>query len=70
MPVLMGDVIATVMLTPILRAPMRSPSTDAPAGAGAEFGVARDLVGIGEALEDSPRSLAEAILALAQTHGE
>jgi hypothetical protein len=27
-------------------------------------------VGIGEALEDSPRSLAEAILALTQTHGE
>ena len=70
MSVLMGDVIATAMLTLILRAPMRSRSADAPSGAGAEFGVARDLVGIGEALEDSPRSPAGAILALIRTHGE
>jgi hypothetical protein len=65
-----GRLVATVMLTPILRAPMRSRSNNAPAGAGAEFGVARGVVGIGEALDGPPRSLAEAILVLTQTHGE
>ena len=54
----------------ILRAPMRSHSDDVPPGAGAEFAIARDLVGIGEALDPSPRSLAEAILALTDTYNE
>jgi hypothetical protein len=66
----MDDVIATVTLPPILRAPMRSRSNDAPAGAGAEFGVTRGVVGIGEALDGPPRSLAEAILVLTRMHGE
>jgi hypothetical protein len=54
----------------ILRAPMRSRVNDAPPGAGADFGIARELVGIGEALERPPRSLAEAVLALTSTYGD
>lgn len=34
-------------MTPIYRAPMRARNLDVPAGAGAEYGVARGLVGIG-----------------------
>jgi hypothetical protein len=49
---------------------MRSRIRDAPAGAGAEFGIAHGIVGIGEAVDGRPRSVAEAILAVAQAHGE
>ena len=54
----------------ILRAPMRSRITDVPPGAGADFAIARGLVGIGEALDRPPRSLADAILALTRAYGE
>jgi hypothetical protein len=54
----------------ILRAPMRSRTTAVPAGAGADFGIANGLVGIGEALDSPPRSLAEAILALRRAYGD
>jgi hypothetical protein len=49
---------------------MRSRVREVPAGAGADFGVAHGLVGIGEALDGCPRSLSDAILAVAQMHGE
>lgn len=49
---------------------MRSRINDVPPGAGADFAIARGLVGIGEALDRRPRSLAEAILALTYTYGD
>jgi hypothetical protein len=49
---------------------MRSRVRDVPAGAGADFGVAHGLVGIGEALDGCPQSLPDAILAVTQVHGE
>jgi hypothetical protein len=49
---------------------MRSRVRDAPAGAGAEFGIARGVVGIGERVNGRPQSIAEAILAVVQAHGE
>jgi hypothetical protein len=58
------------MALPIFRAPMRSRVRDAPAGAGAEFGIAHGVVGIGEGVNGRPQSIAEAILAVAQAHGE
>jgi hypothetical protein len=58
------------MARPIFRAPTRSCVRDAPAGAGAEFAIAHGLVGIGEGVNGRPRSIAEAILAVAQAHGE
>jgi hypothetical protein len=39
---------------------MRSRVRDVPAGAGADFGVAHGLVGIGEAVEGRPQSLPDA----------
>jgi len=49
---------------------MRSRIRDVPAGAGADFGIAHGLVGIGEAVDGRPRSVPDAILAVAQMHGE
>lgn len=49
---------------------MRSRTREAPAGAGAEFGIAHGVVGIGEAVDGRPRSVDEAILAVARAHGE
>jgi hypothetical protein len=49
---------------------MRSRIREAPAGAGAEFGIAHGVVGIGEGVAGRPRSVAEAILAVAWAHGE
>jgi hypothetical protein len=55
---------------PIFRAPMRAHNVETPAGAGADFGVARGLVGIGEFVGTTPESLAEAVSALAAANGE
>jgi hypothetical protein len=49
---------------------MRSRARDAPPGAGAEFGITHGVVGIGEKVDGVPASLAEAIAAVIQTHGE
>lgn len=55
---------------PVFRAPMRARTLDLPAGAGAEHGLAHDLVGIGDALPRRPRSLEAAVEAAAREHGE
>jgi hypothetical protein len=55
---------------PIFRAPMRSRTIDAHAGAGADFAVHHGLVGIGERLDTTPPTPAEAILGVARAHGE
>jgi hypothetical protein len=49
---------------------MRSRIRETPAGAGAEFGIAHGVVGIGERVAGRPPSVAEAILAVTQAHGE
>jgi hypothetical protein len=49
---------------------MRSRNREAPPGAGAEFGIARGVVGIGERIDDRPGTVAEAVLAVTQAHGE
>jgi hypothetical protein len=54
----------------IFRAPMRSRVVQACPGAGAEYAIGRGVVGIGEAVERRPASVAEAVLAVAQAHGE
>jgi hypothetical protein len=54
---------------PIYRAPMRARALDVPAGAGAEHGLARGLVGIGDALDAVPRSFDEAVAAATAAHG-
>ena len=38
-------------MAPVYRAPMRSRTRDAPPGSGAEYGVARGIVGIGDTAE-------------------
>lgn len=48
---------------------MRSRTREAPPGAGAEFALARGLVGIGEPVDVSPAGLAEAVLLVTQSHG-
>jgi hypothetical protein len=48
---------------------MRSRVCDAPAGAGAEHGIANELVGIGEALAATPDSLDEAVAATGERFG-
>jgi hypothetical protein len=48
---------------------MRSRTHDAPPGAGADFGIATGVVGIGEPVEARPSTLAEAVLAVMQAHG-
>src|SRR5438270_4927095 len=54
---------------PIFRAPMRARDRDLPAGAGADYGVAHDVVGIGDALERPPATLDEAVAMTADAHG-
>jgi hypothetical protein len=49
---------------------MRSRSSPAAAGEGADAGVARDVVGIGERLVAAPQSPAQAVLAAAEAWGE
>ena len=46
-------------MTAVFRAPMRARDHDAPPGAGAEFGLAHGLVGIGDPAEARIRRLAE-----------
>jgi hypothetical protein len=53
----------------IHRAPMRARSVDAPPGAGARFGLAAGVVGIGEPLASPPLSLDDAVEATAAEHG-
>jgi hypothetical protein len=55
--------------TPIYRAPMRARDRDLRAGAGAEHGLTRGLVGIGGALEAVPATLEEAVEAAVVAHG-
>jgi hypothetical protein len=58
-------------MTTIHRAPMRARDRDdVPAGAGADHGVARGLVGTGDALPAAPATLPEAVLAASAAHGE
>lgn len=49
---------------------MRSRIVQACPGAGADYAIARGVVGIGEAVENRPASVAEAVLAVAEAHGE
>jgi hypothetical protein len=56
--------------TPVFRAPMRARDRDAPAGAGAEFGLTKGLVGIGDALSDVPATIDEAVAAATAAHGD
>src|SRR3954465_8237526 len=51
------------MCEPIYRAPMRARARDLPAGAGAEFGLAHGVVGIGDALPRTPATIDEAVAA-------
>jgi hypothetical protein len=53
--------------TPVYRAPMRPRDVDAH---GADLGVERGLVGIGDVLDAVPRSLEEAVAGAARAHGE
>ncbi len=53
----------------VYRAPMRARDRDAPAGAGAAFGLEHGLVGIGDALPASPGSLDAAVAAAVESHG-
>jgi hypothetical protein len=54
----------------VYRAPMRSRVHEAPAGAGATWGVRHGVVGIGERLPTVPDSLAEAVSMTSCVHGE
>lgn len=53
-----------------LRAPMRARTVDAPPGAGADHGIRRGLVAIGEPLARVPATLDDAVAATAAEHGE
>lgn len=55
--------------TPIYRARMRARDRDASPGAGAQFGVAHGVVGIGDRLRRAPRSLDAAVAAAGREHG-
>ena len=57
-------------MPPVYRAPMRARDRDLPPGAGADFGVRRAVVGIGDALPEAPATLAEAVTAAIAEHGE
>jgi hypothetical protein len=59
-----------VVLQPIFRAPMRSRTREARPGAGAEFAIERGVVGIGERVDDTPGTIAQAVWAVTQAHGE
>lgn len=61
--------LATTVAASIYRAPMRSRVRDAPAGAGAEHGIAHGLVGIGEALAATPATLDDAVAAAGEHFG-
>ncbi len=54
----------------VYRAPMRARDRDLPPGAGAAHGVTRGLVGIGDALDVTPRTIDEAVAAASIEHGE
>ena len=49
---------------------MRARDRDAPACAGAEYGVAHGLVGTGDALDPPPSTLDEAVASARATHGQ
>jgi hypothetical protein len=49
---------------------MRARDREVPAGAGAEFGLAHGLVGIGDALAAPPATIDEAVEAACAAHGE
>ena len=53
-----------------MRAPMRARTVEAPPGAGADHGVMRGLVAIGEPLAQVPATLDEAVEATVIEHGE
>jgi hypothetical protein len=55
---------------PVIRAPMRARTLDAPVGAGADHAVARALVGTGDPLDPAPATLDEAVAAAADRLGE
>jgi hypothetical protein len=54
---------------PVYRAPMRARDRDVPPGAGAAFGLAHGVVGIGDALPSVPASLDDAMAAAEAAHG-
>jgi hypothetical protein len=54
----------------VFRAPMRARDRDLPPGAGAAYGLARGLVGIGDALPEVPSTVDAALTAAADRHGE
>jgi hypothetical protein len=54
----------------VIRAPMRARTVDAPPGAGADHGLQRGLVAIGEPLAQVPATPAEAVAATVTEHGE
>jgi hypothetical protein len=53
----------------IYRAPMRARDRDAPPGAGADFGIAQGLVGIGDALAEPPATIDDAVTAATEEYG-
>ncbi|WP_026911039.1 hypothetical protein [Patulibacter minatonensis] len=55
---------------PVLRAPMVARDRDLAPGAGAAFGLARGVVGTGDALDVVPATIDEAVAAAADRHGE
>jgi hypothetical protein len=57
-------------MSPIFRAPMRARDRVAPPGAGADFGLAHGVVGIGDALDRPPATIDEAVAMIAATHGD
>jgi hypothetical protein len=55
---------------PIYRAPMRARDRDdVPSGAGADHGLARAIVGTGDALDAPPATIDEAVAAASARHG-
>jgi hypothetical protein len=54
---------------PIFRAPMRARQHEAPPGAGADHGLARGVVGTGDALAPPPATLDEAVAAATDAYG-
>lgn len=58
------------MAEPIYRAPMRARAIDAPADAGAAFGLEHGLVGTGDALDRRPATLDDAVEAARARYGD
>ncbi len=54
----------------IYRAPMRARDRESAPGAGADFGLANDVVGTGDALPSPPATLEEAVTAAIAAHGD